>query len=299
MLVIFAMKHTESRLSLQQNSSPSFRVGLIGAGIQASRSPRLHEQEAFANDLTYSYQLFDFDLLGVGVEALPRLLNEAQSQGFAGLNITHPCKQIVIPLLDGLSPEAAAMGAVNTVVFTANKRIGHNTDWWGFAESFKRGLADVSFCQVVLLGAGGAGAAVAYAAMKLGVERLAIHDVDNFRATDLAEKLSTEFGDGRAVAVTNLAEEIALSDGLIQATPVGMITHPGLPVPAGLLRPALWVAEIVYFPLETEFLKAARQLGCRTMDGGGMAVFQAAESFRLFTGKSPDYERMLRYFSTM
>lgn len=293
------MKHTEPRSSHQENIPPSYRVGLIGAGIQASRSPRLHEQEAHENNLTYSYQLFDFDLLGVGVEALPRLLDEAQAQGFAGLNITHPCKQIVIPLLAELSPEAAAIGAVNTVVFTDNKRIGHNTDWWGFAESFKRGCVDVVRRKVVLLGAGGAGAAVAFAAMKLGLERLAIHDVDNFRATDLAEKLNRGFGDGRVVAVTNLAEEIALADGLMQATPMGMVTHPGLPLPKNLLRSDLWVAEIVYFPLETEFLKTARQLGCRTMDGGGMAVFQAAESFRLFTGKAPDHQRMLRHFAAM
>ncbi len=283
----------------QENILPKFLVGLIGAGIQASRSPRLHEQEAHENGLIYSYQLFDFELLGVGVEALPRLLDEAQQQGFVGLNITHPCKQIVMPLLDELSPETATLGAVNTIVFTNGKRIGHNTDWWGFAESFRRNLSNVDLHKVVLLGAGGAGAAVAFAAMKLGIERLAIHDIDNLGAVDLAEKLCKDFGAGRAVIVSNLAEETALADGLIQATPIGMVNHPGLPMPANLLRKELWIAEIVYFPLETEFLKTARQLGCRTLDGGGMAVFQAAESFRLFTGKLPDHERMLRHFATM
>jgi shikimate dehydrogenase len=160
-------------------------------------------------------------------------------------------------------------------------------------------LPAVAMSKVVLLGAGGAGAAVAYAAMKLGIERLAIYDVDNFRATALTENLNREFGDGRVVAVTNLAEEIALADGLIHASPMGMVSHPGLPLPANLLRSDLWVAEIVYFPLETEFLKYARQLGCRTMDGGGMAVFQAVQSFRLFTGKAPDHQRMLRHFAAM
>jgi shikimate dehydrogenase len=293
------MKLTESRSSHKENTLPKFRVGLIGAGIQASRSPRLHEQEAHENGLHYSYQLFDFEVLGVGVEALPRLLDEAQKQGFAGLNITHPCKQIVIPLLDELSPEAATLGAVNTIVFIDGKCIGHNTDWFGFAESFKRGLPDVDKNKVVLLGAGGAGAAVAFATLKLGIERLAIYDVDNFRAANLAEILCKEFGAGRAAAVSNLAEEIALADGIIQATPIGMVSHPGLPMSANLLRKNLWIAEIVYFPMETEFLKIARQMGCRTMDGGGMAVFQAAESFRLFTGKIPDHERMLRHFATM
>lgn len=275
----------------------SFRVGLIGAGIQASRSPRLHEQEARAHGLTYSYQLFDLELLGVGVEALTRLLDDAQQQGFAGLNITHPCKQAVIPLLDELSADAADIGAVNTVVFTGGKRIGHNTDCFGFAESFRRGLADVELNNVVLLGAGGAGAAVANAALKLGVNRLLIHDVDAARAITLAERLGHRFGADRVAAVTNLAEAIAVADGLIQASPIGMLGHPGLPLPVELLRPAHWIAEIIYFPIETELLKSARALGCRTLDGGGMAVFQAAEAFRLFTGMTPDGERMLSCFA--
>ncbi len=280
-------------------SHPSFRVGLIGAGIQASRMPHLHEHEARENGFDYSYQLFDLDQLRVGVESLPGLLDVAQAQGFAGLNITHPCKQLVIPFLDELSPEAAAIGAVNTVVFADGKRIGHNTDWLGFAESFKRGLPDVAMSKVVLLGAGGAGAAVAFAAMKLGIQRLAIHDLDHVRATELTEKLKREFGNDRAVSVNNLAEEIALADGLIQATPIGMTAHSGLPIAKNLLRSELWIAEIIYFPLETEFLKIARQLGCRTMNGGEMAVFQGVESFRLFTGTPPNSERMLQHFLSL
>src|SRR6266545_2760143 len=252
----------------------SVRVGLIGAGIQASRSPHLHECEARAAGIVCSYQLIDLAQLGVGVESLPQLLDAAQQQGFAGVNITHPCKQSVIPLLDELSEDAAIIGAVNTVVFSAGKRIGHNTDCWGFAESFRRGLADVARDQVVLLGAGGAGSAVARAALQIGVTRLVIHDVVYTRA-------------------------IALADRLIQATPIGMLGHPGLPLPIELLRPAHWVAEIIYFPLETELLKSARLLGCRTLDGGGMVVFQAAEAFRLFTGVAPDYERMLRCFASL
>jgi shikimate dehydrogenase len=240
----------------------------------------------------------DLAQLGVGVESLPQLLDAAQQQGFAGVNITHPCKQSVIPLLDELSEDAGAIGAVNTVVFSAGKRIGHNTDCWGFAESFRRGLADVARTQVVLLGAGGAGSAIANAALQIGVTRLVIYDVDCTRAIALAERLRPRFGEDRIAAVTDLSSAMAAADGLIQATPIGMLGHPGLPLPIELLQPAHWVAEIIYFPLETELLKFARLLGCRTMDGSGMAVFQAAEAFRLFTGMAPDYERMLRCFAT-
>jgi len=284
---------------MEKHFRQSVQVGLIGAGIQASRSPHLHECEAHALGIACSYQLIDLAQLGIGVESLPQLLDSIQQQGFAGVNITYPCKQSVIPLLDELSEDAAAIGAVNTVVFSAGKRIGHNTDCVGFAESFRRGLADVARHQVVLLGAGGAGSAVANAAMQIGVTKLMIYDVDGTRAVTLVERLCPRFGADRIAAVTDLSSAMAAADGLIQATPIGMLGHPGLPLPVELLNPEHWVAEIIYFPLETELLKLARFMGCRTLDGSGMVVFQAAEAFRLFTGVAPDYERMLQCFTSL
>ena len=257
--------------------------------------PRLHEQEARALGLDYSYQLFDLERRNASVAALPSLLAEAQQQGFAGLNITHPCKQAVIPLLDELSAEAAAIGAVNTVVFRRGKRIGYNTDAPGFAASFQRELSDVSIRNVILLGAGGAGSAIAVASSQqgqLGIERLAIYDTDHARAAALAERVG-------AAAVNDLAQSMPEADGVIQATPIGMASHPGAPLPLALLQPKHWVAEIIYFPLETELLRHAHALGCRTMDGGGMAVFQAAKAFQLFTDIAPDTERMLRHFAAL
>lgn len=277
----------------------SFVVGLIGSGIQASRTPAMHEREADEQGIRCVYKLIDLERLGRGAEALPDLLRSARDMGFAGLNITHPCKQVILPLLAGLSDDARALGAVNTVVFTDDGAIGHNTDWWGFAESFRRGLPDAPLGRVVQLGAGGAGAAVAHAALKLGVERLALFDVDAVRAQTLAASLNRHFGQGRAVAGLDLPATMAEADGLIHATPTGMAKYPGLPLPAELLAARHWVAEIVYFPLETELLRHARALGCRTLDGGGMAVFQAVEAFRLFTGITPDAERMLRHFASM
>ncbi|MFE0753877.1 shikimate dehydrogenase [Inquilinus sp. NPDC058860] len=277
----------------------TLRVGLIGAGIQASRTPAMHMCEGAAQKLGYAYELIDLEVLGRGVEALPELIETAERLGFAGLNITHPCKQAVIPLLHALSDDARALGAVNTVVFEGGRRIGHNTDWWGFAESFRRGLPDVRKDRAVQLGAGGAGAAVAHAALTLGIGELAIFDVDQARAEATAASLSARFGAGRAVAGTDLLAAMDAADGLIHATPTGMAKHPGLPLPAELLAPRHWVAEIVYFPLETELLRVARARGCRTLDGGGMAVFQAVEAFRLFTGITPDADRMTRHFASL
>jgi 3-dehydroquinate dehydratase II len=212
---VLAIQRLARRLGSSQTPTTenqgSFLVGLIGAGIQSSRSPALHEREGAAQGLRYMYQLIDLTTLRLGVEALDELITAAQRMSFAGLNITHPCKQLVIPLLDDLSDDARALGAVNTVVLKDGKRVGHNTDWFGFAENFRRGL----------------------------------------------------------------------------------------PLSADLLRSDLWVAEIIYFPMETELLRTARALGCRTLDGGGMTVFQAAEAFRLFTGIEPDAQRMLQHFAAM
>nr|WP_095196707.1 shikimate dehydrogenase [Pseudomonas sp. Irchel 3A7] len=281
------------------NQNQTVLAGLIGAGIQASRTPALHEHEGDAQGLRYLYRLIDLDQLQLDSNALPDLLMAAERMNFTGLNITFPCKQAIIPLLDELSPEARGIGAVNTVVLKDGKRIGHNTDCLGFAEGFRRGLQGVALERVVQMGAGGAGAAVAHALLSEGVQQLSIFDVEISRAQSLADNLNQHFGSGRAVAGHDMALTLAEADGLVNTTPMGMKKLPGMPVPVELLRAELWVAEIVYFPLETELLRNARALGCRTLDGGNMAVFQAVKAFELFSGVVPDAQRMLAHFQSM
>jgi shikimate dehydrogenase len=273
----------------------SYLVGLIGSGIGPSLSPALHEREADRQGLRLVYRLIDIDTLGVPPEAVGDLLRAARDLGFDGLNITHPCKQLVIEHLDVLAPQAEALGAVNTVVFEDGRAIGHNTDVTGFAASFARGLPDAPLERVVQLGAGGAGAAVAHAMLTLGAGRITVVDALPERATTLAGSLNRAFGEGRAAAASpdRQADVLAHADGIVHATPTGMAAHPGLPVPAELLHSGPWVAEVVYRPLETELLRTARALGCATLDGGGMAAFQAADAFRLFTGREPGATRML------
>jgi shikimate dehydrogenase len=286
-------------VGLTRWAGPSVLVGLVGAGIQASRTPGLHEQEGTEQGLRYLYKLIDLEALGLEADALPDILTAAERFGFAGLNITHPCKQAVIPLLDELSDDAAALGAVNTVVLKDGRRQGHNTDWWGFAESFRRELPDVRRERVVQFGAGGAGAAVAHALLTLGAGEVVIVDTIEERAQDLASALRGRFGEARSSVASDLAAAMAAADGMVNTTPLGMAKYPGMAVPAELLRPDLWVADIVYFPLETELLRQARARGCRTMSGGGMAVFQAVGAFRLFTGLEPDAARMMAHFGRM
>jgi len=271
-------------------------LGLIGAGIQRSLSPALHEEEGRQQGLRLHYQLIDLECRADGAAALPDLIAAARTMGFAGLNITYPCKQAVIALLDELSDEAAAMGAVNTVVFDGARAVGHNTDGSGWSWGFRRTLPQADLSRVVLLGAGGAGSAIAHAALRLGASRLSIVDADAARSRALADELNKRYGDDRALG--GLSADAALADatGLIHATPTGMAKMAGLPLPATLLRRDLWVSEIVYFPLETALLAAARRAGCAVCDGGTMAVGQAVGAFRLFTGLEPDADRMRRHF---
>lgn len=286
---------------MAKDTKDSYLVGLIGSGIGPSLSPALHEREAARQGLRYLYRLIDIDTLGVPPEAVGDLVRSARDLGFDGLNITHPCKQLVIEHLDALAPQAEALGAVNTVVFEDGRAVGHNTDVTGFAASFARGLPDVPLERVVQLGAGGAGAAVAHAMLTLGAERVTVVDALGERAADLAGALNRHFGAGRAAAAApdQLARAVGAADGIVHATPTGMAAHPGLPLAAELLHPRLWVAEVVYRPLETELLRTARATGCAALDGGGMAVFQAADAFRLFTGREPDSGRMIAHIADL
>lgn len=274
-------------------------LGLIGSGIQRSLTPAMQEQEAAHHGMRLHYQLIDLDRSGGSAEDLPLLLKAARMMGYAGLNITYPCKQAVIPHLDELSDEARAMGAVNTVVIRDGRLIGHNTDGSGWARGFTRALPDADLRCAVLLGAGGAGAAIAHAALRLGVQALRILDVDPARAQALAAELNRLHEGERACGWTDVAAALDGATGLIHATPTGMDKLPGLPLPAELVRADLWVSEVVYFPLETALLKLARERGCRISDGGGMAVGQAVGAFELFTGVTPDAGRIEQHFRTL
>jgi shikimate dehydrogenase len=272
------------------------RTGLIGSGIGASRSPEMHEGEAYAQGFPLSYRLYPLEQEPGGLAGLGDLLGRLQAEGLSGVNVTHPAKQAVIPLLDEVSADALAIGAVNTVSFAGGRRTGYNTDGAGFAASLERGLPGRRRDTVLQLGAGGAGSATAHALLGRGVGHLLLSDSDASRAEALATKLTGLFPHARVTVADDLPSATATADGLVHATPTGMAAHPGLPVDPALLRPEMWVADIVYFPIETELLRAARAIGCATLDGGGMAVFQAAGAFEIFTGRPADVERMLEAF---
>lgn len=273
-----------------------YEYGLIGAGIGASLSPALHESEGRHHDIDVSYALFDVDRPGTPSD-VAQLLSEAEAAGFAGLNVTHPFKQRVVGLLDWLAPEASDTAAVNTIVFEGGQRRGYNTDPYGFAESFRRGIPDAPVDHVVQLGAGGAGAACAYAQLTGDVGRLTVVDPDARQRQAFLATFTGRLGRDRltVTAPDDLPALLATATGLVNASPVGMLAHPGTPLPVALLHTGLWVVDLIYAPVETELLRAARAAGLRAINGAAMCAFQAAAGFELLTGRAPDIPRMLRH----
>jgi len=278
-----------------------YLVGLVGAGVGPSLTPAMHMAEGRACGLDYLYRTIDLNAVGVASEQIGDILRWARTLGFDALNVTHPCKQLVIPHLDELDEAAAALGAVNTVIFEPQRTVGYNTDAPGFGMGFREGLPGAAMQSVTLIGAGGAGRAVGHALLDLGTDHLTVVDIDVDRATGLARDLGARHPGSRveASAFDKLPILLPHSDGVVHCTPTGMADHPGMPFDQELLHPELWVADIVYRPLDTELLLAARKAGCRTLDGGHMAVHQATTAFELITGIKPDSDRMSRHFRTL
>jgi shikimate dehydrogenase len=274
-------------------------VGLIGTNIGKSLSPFLHEDAFAAAGVIGHYHLMDVSVLQG--RRLEDLLAAARTAGFAGVNVTHPFKEAVIPLLDTVSAGAREIGAVNTVVFDkTGATTGHNTDCSGFRQAFLEAMGeDAARDQaVLLLGGGGAGRAVAFALMSLGVATLKIFDRDTARATGLCADLIVRFGAGRCELLSDPDAAAGSVAGIVNATPVGMTGYAGVPLPTQLIQPKHFVADVIYTPIDTEFVLAAQRKGCRTMNGGGMCVHQAADAFRHFTGWTADVERMRRRFAS-
>jgi shikimate dehydrogenase len=270
-------------------------IGLIGEGIGQSLSPLLHQREADRQGIRLIYTIIDSEPLSLTAADLPEVLRWAQTLGYRGLNVTYPFKQNVVKHLDVLSDEARSLGAVNTVVFENGRSNGYNTDWSdSVADSSeaswtRRGIESCNWVPVV------PGPAVAHAMLSMGTGHLTLVDLDTEKAKHLAELLAKEFGPERiAVGLhSNLSEILARAQGVINTTPVGMVHHPGSPIPDADLRRDLWVADVVYRPTETRLLRAARAVDARTLDGGGMSAFQAIAAFEYFTGATANVEAML------
>jgi shikimate dehydrogenase len=269
------------------DSQSRFLTGLLGAPIAQSAAPAMHERAAEALGLRCHYQLIE--VAGAGRQQLRVLLEGVRRLGFAGINVTFPYKEAVLDLLDEISPDAARIGAVNTVVVRDGRLIGHNTDASGFARAVAPLVTASPQGAVALIGAGGVGKAIAFALAGLGIRELRIFDREPGKAAKLAARLE---GVLKTRATDGVEDALGGAVGVVNGSPVGMLPDRGTPVPDDLLHAGLWVADAVYSPLWTPLLTAASAKGARISTGRELAIYQAVDAFELFTGHVPSAVEM-------
>ena len=236
----------------------------------------LHNAAFAALDLDWTYLAFD-----VPATELPAAMGGVRALGIDGLSVTMPHKTTIVALLDHLSSTARALGAVNTVVRQGSELIGHNTDAPGFLDALR---LDEGFepagrkCLVV--GAGGAGRAVAYALGQAGASEVAVLS----RREAQAEAAAALAG-GAGRIVTDAGADAASADLVVNATPLGMSPGDDLPIDPDQLGPGQLVVDLIYHPPATPLLLALRERGVSSANGLGMLIHQAAHAFRLWTGE--------------
>lgn len=275
-----------------------FLVGLIGEGIEHSLTPDLHMREARELGLEYEYQIIDVLEPYLAGKPIEELMATAREAGFDALNITYPFKQQVIGQLAEISHEVGQLQSANLVLNLQADPRGENTDWTGFEFALKQALPGDERGLVIQVGVGGAGSATAFALLRWGVEHLVLADLNFERADALAARYGMLFPQQKVEALP-LDEALALlptAAGVVNATPIGMYTHPGLPFDIAWLPQAAWVADVIYRPMETQLIAAAQAAGRKVVPGGLMAIGQAVDSLRLITGREPDASRMTAHF---
>lgn len=263
---------------------------MIGHPVAHSRSPLLHGHWLGEHAIAGTYERID--VAPAGLEAFVLGLPES---GFAGGNVTVPHKEAVFRLLRQVTPQAERLGAVNTLTVEPDGRVlGHNTDGEGFVANLADTLGPGWAREVrsaLVIGAGGAARAVAAALLDAGLQ----HGMIVNRSLPRAEELRT-LDPARLDASpwSALPAGLAAADLLVNTTSLGMAGQPPLPIDLGGLREGAVVADIVYVPLETPLLAAARARGLRAVDGLGMLLHQAVPGFRAWFGPTPRVTPELR-----
>jgi shikimate dehydrogenase len=260
-------------------------IFLLGGPIAHSLSPVMHN----AALRTLSLEGWRYELLQIPSDALPTAVARLRQEDCIGANVTIPHKEAVVEWLDELGASARNIGAVNTVVKRDGKLMGENTDGYGALQTLCESGFHPHGARVVILGAGGAARAVAFALAEAGALRLTIMNRNPARAEALAESLSQQFPGLALVALPHLTAALGAADLVVNATAVG--TAPNVndsPLPAGCTVPRGAVAfDLVYRPAQTRFLRDAAAAGARTVGGLGMLVHQGAAALRLWTGQAP------------
>jgi shikimate dehydrogenase len=269
--------------------------GLIGHPVSHSLSPLIHNSAFNALGLKCRYFLFE-----VAPYFFPQAMAGIRALGIKGVNITIPYKQKVIEFLDSVDPAAAAIGAVNTVVNNGERLIGYNTDGEGSLRSLKEeaGL-DPCGLTCVIFGSGGACRAVALTLAQKGAGKIIIASRNQAQAHEISSLINKNSANvAITVTLADIADfkELKTADLVINSTPIGMWPKTEEPpvINTSLLSRHSLVWDLVYNPVETRFLREAREHGCPTLSGLGMLLYQGAEAFRLWTGCEPPIEAMRR-----
>jgi shikimate dehydrogenase len=257
--------------------------GLLGHSIGHSMAPMLHETLGRLTGRNVHYPLHDHS-----VSELPDLasfLESLAAKGVTGINVTHPFKELVAPLVSIDDPVVQALGAINTIRFEAGTIKGFNTDYTGMAQAYRERFSDQPPGVVALLGAGGFGKAAIFAMADVGATVIHLYDPDAARAKSLADTVQAvtaskvKLFDSAEAAVNEV-------DGVLNGSPIGMYLYPGCPVDPRALTGVRWVFDAVYAPLETEFLNNAGALGAITMSGSELFFWQGIHAFEIFTGET-------------
>ena len=265
-------------------------AGVIGFPIEHTISPGIHNAAFAALRLDCVYLPF-----AVRPENLGRAIAGLSSLGIIGINVTIPHKETVIQYLNEISEEARRIGAVNTVVIKQERLIGHNTDGKGFVQALKEeGKIDIQGKKVIILGAGGAGRAVAVQSGLEGAGELIIFDKEEERARRLSADIKRDIPQLRVETVSRneIKPNLNEADILVNATPAGMKADDELIINSQWLLPRTLVFDLIYNPQETRLMQAARKRGCAVVGGLGMLIHQGALSFELWTGKKAPLDVM-------
>lgn len=253
--------------------------GVVGHPISHSLSPTMFAAAFWEYNLDADCEKYDIDPAKLG-----EFLERVRSEPIAGLSVTIPHKETIVPLLNAVDEKAKIIGAVNTVVNKEGKLKGYNTDWQGALKAIEE-VTDLSGKTVVVLGAGGAAAAIVYACRRAGATVIVLN-----RTEDKAKELADRFGCGYGRLDEILQHK---SDILVHTTSVGMTPNTGVSlVPPEYYRRGMVVMDIVYIPLETKLVKEARAVGCKIIPGYKMLLYQAEKQFELWFKKKPPVEKM-------
>lgn len=270
-------------------------VPLLGSPVEHSLSPAIHNESFRRLGIDAVYLVAD-----VTVDTLASAIAGARALGFRGLNVTMPCKTAVLQYLDGLSPAAELMGAVNTIACTDGKLIGHNTDGAGLMRSISEAGFDVVGQKITVIGAGGAGSAAFTQAALDGVAEVSVFNVHDEFFESTAERVAT-LSDKTGASISlfdlsdteKLAKEVRESLVIIDATRVGMAPLDNVSnVEKDWLHPGQAVVDTVYHPVETKLLKTAKEAGATPVDGLGMLLWQAAIAEEIWFGKEMPVEEI-------